>query len=114
VDPCSAYRIITEFIDAAVPDVQSHVSPITPSKSGGVIKLLYKNEETYLLSRFGFGLRQKIAKEIVDNLNEKTKTHTTNDGGFESVIDLKTSLAEGKITYSARSTLFKVIFYSES
>jgi hypothetical protein len=114
VDPYMAFRVISQFMDASVPEVKRYLNPLTLSESGGISKLLYKSEETEFLSRFGFGLRQKFNKEIVDTLNEKTETHTTNDGGFESVTDFKTSLAEGKITYSAKLTLFKAIFYSEA
>jgi hypothetical protein len=114
VDPYMAFRMISQFMDASVPKVKRYLNPFTLSESGGISKLLYKSEETEFLSRFGFGLRQKFNKEIVDTLNEKTETQSTNDGGFESVTDFKTSLAEGKITYSAKLTLFKAIFYSES
>lgn len=105
VDPYLAFRVISQFMDASVPEVKRYISPITLSESGGVSKLLYKSEQTEFLSRLGFGLRQKITKEIVDTLNEKTKTHTTNDGGFESVTDFKTSLSGGKISYSTKLTL---------
>ncbi len=114
VDPYLAFRIISQFLDASAPEVKRYFNPITLSESGGVSKLLYKTEKTEFLSRLGFGLRQKMNKEIIDSVNEKTKSHTTNDGGFESVIDFKTSLADGKITYSTKLTLFKAIFYSES
>ncbi len=114
VDPYLAFRVISQFMDASVPEVKRYISPITLSESGGISKLLYKSEETEFLSRFGFGLRQMITKDIVDTLNKKTKTHTTNDGGFESVTDFKTSLSNEKISYSTKLTLFKAIFYSES
>jgi len=87
---------------------------ITLSESAGASKEFYKTEETEFLSRVGFGLRQMINREIVDTLQEKTETRTTNDGGFESVTDFKASLAQGKISYSTKLTLFKAIFYSES
>jgi hypothetical protein len=114
VDPYLAFRVISQFMDASVPEVKRYVNPLTLSESGGISKLLYKSKETEFLSRLGFGLRQKINKEIVDTLNEKTETQSTNDGGFESVTDFKTSLPGGKITYSTKLTLFKAVFYSES
>ena len=114
VDPYLAFRAISQFLDASVPEVKRYVNPMTLSESGGASKLLLKNDETELLSRFGLGLRQVMNKEIIDTLEGKTETQTTNDGGFESVTDFKTSLAEGKISYSAKLTLFKAIFYSES
>ena len=114
VDPYLAFRVISQFMDASVPQVKRYLNPLNLSESGGISKLLYKSEETEFLSRLGLGLRQKINREIVDTLNEKTETHTTNDGGFESVTDFKTSLPGGKITYSTKLTLFKAIFYSES
>lgn len=114
VDPYTAFRMISQFLDGSVPEVKRYINPLTLSESGGVSKLLYKSNETEFLSRLGLGLRQVINKEVIDTLNEKTDTHTTNDGGFESVTDFKTSLAGGKISYSTKLTLFKAIFYSES
>ena len=114
VDPYLAFRTISQFLDGSVPEVKRYINPLTLSESGGVSKLLYKDDETELLSRLGLGLRQVLNREIVDTLNRETETNTTNDGGFESVTDFKASLAEGKISYSAKITLFKAIFYSES
>jgi hypothetical protein len=114
VDPYLAFRAITQFMDASVPEVKRYLNPLTLTESAGVSRLFYKSEETELLSRLGFGLRQVIKKEIVDTLNQKTETQSTNDGGFESVTDFKTSLNGGKITYSTKLTLFKAICYSES
>ena len=114
VDPYLAFRAITQFMDASVPEVKRYLNPLTLTESAGISRLFYKSEQTEFLSRLGFGLRQVIKKEIVDTLDQKTETQSTNDGGFESVTDFKTSLNEGKITYSTKLTLFKAIFYSES
>jgi len=114
VDPYLAFRGISQFLDASAPEVKRFLNPITLSESAGASKEFYKTEETEFLSRVGFGLRQMINREIVDTLQEKTETRTTNDGGFESVTDFKASLAQGKISYSTKLTLFKAIFYSES
>ena len=114
VDPYLAFRGISQFLDASVPEVKRFVNPMTLSETAGASKEFYKTEETEFLSRVGFGLRQVINRDIVDTLQEKTETHTTNDGGFESVTDFKTSLPGGKISYTTKLTLFKAIFYSES
>jgi len=113
-DPYVAFRAISQFLDASVPEVKRYVNPITLSESAGASKLLHKTETTELLSRLGFGLRQVINREIVDTLSQKTETQTTNDGGFEWVTDFKTSLEKGKVSYSTKLTLFKAMFYSES
>jgi len=65
------------------------------------------------LSRLGFGLRQIITEEIVDTLAKKTKATSTNDGGIESVSDVKLAFSD-KISYISKVSLYKALFYSES
>jgi len=113
VDPYFAARLETQFLDAEVSEVKRYFNPIKFSESAGIAKVFYKKEKSEFLTRFGLGLRQYIQKEITDTSSAKTEVKTANDGGIESVTDFKIGLADGKINYTTKLTLFKAIFYSK-
>ena len=113
VDPYLAFRFESQFLDARVQEVKRYVNPKKLTESVGVSKLFYKTENDEVLSRLGFGLRQIITEEIVDTVAKKTKTTSTNDGGMESVSDVKLTLSD-KISYSSKLTLYKALFFSKS
>jgi len=114
VDPYLAGRLESQFLDASVDQIKRYFNPIKISESAGIARVFYKKETSEFMSRLGLGLRQHINREITDTLQEKTDVKTSNDGGIESVTDLKVGLASGKISYTSKLTLFKAIFYSKS
>lgn len=113
VDPYFAFRFESQFLDASVPQVKRYFSPKKLTESAGISKAFYKNEKNEILSRLGFGLRQIITEDIVDTLAKKTKTSSTNDGGIESVSDVRLTLSD-KISYTSKLSLYKAFFFSES
>lgn len=113
VDPYLAFRFESQFLDASVPEVKRYVNPKKLTESVGISRVFYKTENNEVLSRLGFGLRQIITEDIVDTLAEKTKTSSTNDGGIESVSDLRLIFSD-KISYTSKLSLYRALFFSES
>jgi hypothetical protein len=113
VDPYLAFRFESQFLDASVPQVKRYFTSKKLTESAGISKLFYKTENNEILSRLGFGLRQIITEEIVDTLAKKTKTTSTNDGGIESVSDVRLTLSD-EVSYTSKVSLYKALFYSES
>ncbi|MCK4427399.1 MAG: DUF3078 domain-containing protein [candidate division Zixibacteria bacterium] len=113
VDPYLAFRFESQFLDASVPQVKRYFSPKKLTESIGISRVFYKTENNEFLSRLGFGLRQIITEDIVDTLAKKTKTSSTNDGGIESVSDVKFTLSD-KVSYTSKLSLYKALFFSES
>ncbi len=113
VDPYLALRFESQFLDASVPQIQRYVNPKKLTESSGISRQFYKTEKDEILSRLGFALRQIITEDIVDTTLETTKTNSTNDGGFESVTDVKLTLSD-KISYTSKLSLYKALFYSKS
>jgi hypothetical protein len=113
VDPYIALRFESQFLDASYPKLKRYVNPKKVTESGGVARQFYKTEKDEILSRLGFALRQIITEDIVDTASRKTEVNSTNDGGIESVTDVKLTLSD-KISYTSKLSLYKALFYSKS
>ena len=112
VDPYAALRIESQFLDASSPYKKLYINPMKLTESVGASRQFYDTEKTNLLSRLGFALRQIMTKSVIDTLGN-TDSETTNDGGFESVTDLKLTLSE-TLQYTSKLSLYKALYYSES
>lgn len=113
VDPYVGLRFESQFLDASVPGVNLYLNPKKITESAGVARQFYKKEKDELLSRLGFAFRQIITEMVVDTLTEETDTETTNDGGIESVTDLKLTLSE-TLKFTSKLSLYKAFIFSES
>lgn len=114
VDPYFAGRFETQFFDGSVPRVKRYLSPAKITESAGLLRVFADDEKKLSLkSRFGLALRQIVNTVIVDTVVGTTSRVTTNDGGLESVTDLKAALSE-KIGYTSKLTLYKALYFSES
>jgi hypothetical protein len=113
VDPYVGLRFESQFLDASVPEVNLYFNPKKITESAGVARQFYKKEKDELLSRLGFAFRQIMTEMVIDTLNEETETETTNDGGIESVTDLKLTLSE-TLKFTSKLSLYKALFFSES
>jgi hypothetical protein len=113
VDPYLAFRFESQFLDASVSQVKRYVNPKKLTESGGVSRQFYKTENDEVLSRLGLALRQIITEDIVDTASQKTEISSTNDGGIESVTDVKLTLSD-KVSYTSKLSLYKALFYSKS
>ena len=114
VDPYTAFRIETQFLDASdtLANKKLYFNPLKFTESAGASRKFYGTEKTELLSRLGFAIRQIIAKTVIDT-DGNTESQTSNDGGFESVTDLKMVLSE-TLKYTSKLSLYKAIYYSKS
>jgi hypothetical protein len=113
VDPYLALRFESQFMDASYPELKRYINPKKITESAGISKQFYKTEKNEILSRLGLALRQIIKEEIVDTVAQKTEINSTNDGGFESVTDVKLAFSD-KISYTSKLSLYKALFYSKS
>jgi len=115
VDPFASGRVGTQFLDASDPEKNRFLNPVTFTESFGVAKVLIKEEKREWTARFGAGLRQHLNRGmLVDTLTDKRETQTSNDGGIEFVTEFKTPLAQERITFASKLTVFKALFYSEA
>jgi hypothetical protein len=113
VDPYLAVRFESQFLDASYPRLKRYVNPKKVTESGGVSRQFYKTEKNEIFSRLGLALRQIITEDIVDTTLRTTEFNSTNDGGIESVTDVKATLSD-KVSYTSKLSLYKALFYSES
>lgn len=113
VDPYAAGTFESQFLDASVPQVKRYLNPIDLTESAGIARTLYENSAGKAATRLGFGLRQRINKDVLSITPEQTKIKTTNDGGIEWVTDCLTKLS-GTLTYTTKLTIFQALFYSEA
>jgi hypothetical protein len=114
VDPFTAFRLESQFMDARVPTRKLYFTPIKLTESAGISRRFYEKEDDVFSSRLGLALRQ-IIKTNVDTLQASLPTvdSTLTDGGIESVTDLNLTLREN-LQYTAKLTLFKALFFSKS
>jgi hypothetical protein len=113
VDPYLAFRFESQFLDASVPQIKRYINPKKLTESAGISRVFYKTEKDEILSRLGFGFRQIITEDIVDTVARKTEINSTNDGGIESVSDVKLTVSD-KISYTSKLSLYKALFFSKS
>jgi hypothetical protein len=115
VDPYASGRVETQFLDVSDTLKSRFLNPVTFTESFGVARVLTKKEKREWTARFGVGLRQHLDRDVlVDPLTSERETQTSNDGGLLFVNDFKTPLAEERITFTSKLSLFKALFYSES
>jgi hypothetical protein len=113
VDPYLALRFESQFLDASYPKLERYVNPKKITESGGLSRQFYKTEKNEIFSRLGLALRQIITEDIVDTTLRTTEFNSTNDGGIESVTDVKATLSD-KVSYTSKLSLYKALFYSKS
>lgn len=114
VDPYFALRFESQFLDASYPQLKRYINPKKITESGGISRQFYKTEKNEILSRLGLALRQIITEDTVTvKASMKTEINSTNDGGIESVTDVKLTLSE-RISYTSKLSLYKALFYSKS
>ena len=113
VDPYVAGRLESQFDDASDATNRRLFNPINLTESTGIARVFLKEEKRELTSRLGFALRQHIDRDAMTPPADEKETRTSNDGGFELVTDYKTPLADEKITFTSKLTIYKALYYSE-
>lgn len=113
VDPYASVRLETEFYDGSYSKIKRYFSPAKLTESAGLARTITKTTENEINTRLGFALRQIFTSTIIDTLNKKTETKSTNDGGIESVTDMKLTLSK-TLGFTSKLSLYKALFYSKS
>jgi hypothetical protein len=112
VDPFASGRAETQFYDAGDPAKSRFVNPFTFTESFGIARVLIKQAKREWTTRLGLGLRQHMDRDVL--VGTERETQTSNDGGLLSVTDFKTPLAQERIAFTSKLSLYKALFYSES
>ena len=113
VDPFVGIRFESQFLDASVPSINRYLSPLKITESAGIARKFYAKEKDELFSRLGFAIRQIRTKAVTDTLQGTVETMTTNDGGIESVTDLRYTLSQ-TLRFTSKVTLYKALYYSKA
>ena len=126
VDPFVAGRAETQWLDDSDPSKDRYVNPVKFTESLGVARTFMKEETHEWSGRLGLGLRQRIDRDALVRGDDPTpglppdlgvvrrETQTSNDGGIEFVTDFKANVAEERITYVSKVTVFQALYYSEA
>ena len=112
VDPFASARVETQFLDKSDPDRSVYFNPVTITESAGAAKVLIKEENRDWTIRLGAGVREHIAREILDPVTGTRETETSTDGGIEFVNDLRTPVAGGRINIQSKLIVFQALFSS--
>lgn len=113
VDPYAGFRIESIFFDQRDPELDRYVNPIKFTESVGIAKVFIKEEKRELLTRLGTGIRQFLDRDRYDIVTDTRENYTSNDAGFIFDAEFKTPLAEEKITYQSKLTVYQAFYYSE-
>lgn len=112
VDPYTAFRVETQFVDASVEARKRYFTPLRLTESAGISRRFYEKDNDHVTSRLGVGLRQTIKTVIIDSANLATTDSTLTDGGLESVTDVSISFNE-RLSYTGKLTLYKALYFSK-
>jgi len=104
VDPFASAQVQSQFWDKVDTLPDKFLNPLELNEGLGVARQVVEREKTELVSRLGFGLKQR--------LDVRTSDEMSNYGGLTFVTDFTTPLAPEKITYTSKLTLFQAVFFS--
>lgn len=112
VDPYASAQLQSQFWDKSDVLLSRYFNPIDLNEALGVARQIVKREKTELVSRLGFGLKQRFDRQVLDTLTQTRANKSSNYGGATFATDFTTPLAQEKITYTSKLTLFQAVFYS--
>jgi hypothetical protein len=118
VDPFASAQVKTQFWDKSDATLSRYFNPLDLNEGLGVARQIVKHEKTELVSRLGFGLEQKLDRQAPDSIHDLgivlRKNKFGNYGGVTFATDFTTPLAQERITYTSKLTLFQAVFYSDA
>ena len=112
VDPFASAELQSQFWDKSDPALSRYINPLDLNEAVGVARSLVKHDKTELVSRLGFGLQQVFNDTTVDTVVHEHRF--SNYGGITFATDFTSPLAQGKIIYTSKLTLFQALFHSET
>jgi hypothetical protein len=113
VDPFASAQLQSQFWNKSDTTLAGYFNPIELNEALGVARQIVKRQKTELVSRLGFGLRQRFYRQVLQ-LDSTFKDASSNYGGVTFATDFTTPLAQEKITYTSKLTLFQALFFSEA
>jgi len=122
VDPFASAQLQSQFWDKSDALLSRYFNPLDLNEGLGVARQIVKHEKTELVSRLGFGVKQRFDRQVLEIVPEygwgmgpldTVRTNKfSNYGGVTFATDFTTPLAQEKITYTGKLTLFQAVFFS--
>jgi hypothetical protein len=114
VDPYVSLTVDTQFYDGSVEGVRRYLNPLLFTEAVGLSRTFSKTDETELLSRVGFALRQHLTRDVISIDPEETELTTASDGGLEWVTDFSHTFPNETAKYVTKLRLYQAFFFSEA
>lgn len=119
VDPFASAELQSQFWDKSDPALSRYINPLDLNEALGVARSLVKHDKTELVSRLGFGLKQHFDRQVLDTSPMPEPwtfrvNRSSNYGGVTFATDFTTPLAQEKILYTSKLTLFQALFSTEA
>jgi hypothetical protein len=124
VDPFASAQLQSQFWDKSDALLSRYFNPLDLNEGLGVARQIVKREKTELVSRLGFGVKQRFDRQVLEIVPEygwgmgpfdTVRTNKfSNYGGVTFATDFTTPLAQEKITYTGKLTLFQAVFFSDA
>jgi len=112
VDPYVAGRVETQFHDERDQENTMALNPALYTESAGIARSFFRTEEREWTNRLGAAFRQHVDRNVPGEGDDR-ETETTTDGGIQFVSELRTPLADDRITLTSRLELYQALTYSE-
>jgi hypothetical protein len=113
VDPYAGLRLISQFLDRSDPTKERFFNPLTFTESVGATRKLIVTETTEWRVRTGLALRQTVNRDVLEASSGTRKTETSQEGGFELVMDLKTPIKKDQLEWTNKLTVFQALATSQ-
>jgi len=114
VDPFASAQLQSQFWDNSDATLSRYFNPLDLNEGLGVARVIVKREKTEFVSRLGAGLKQRFDRQVLDTLTATRADKFSNYGGVTFATDFTTPLAQEKIVYTSKLTLFQAVFFSEA
>ncbi len=114
VDPYVSGRFESAFTDERDPTETRFLNPIRLTESVGVARTIIEDEKRIWSMRFGGAVRQSIDTAVLNADTDEYETYTVTDSGAEFVTEFFTPLAEERLTFTSRFSVFAALHNSES
>lgn len=114
VDPFASAQLQSQFWDRSDSLLSRYFNPLDLNEGLGVARQIVKHEKTELVSRVGFGVKQRFDRQVLDTLTATRSDKFSNYGGATFATDFTTPLAQEKISYTSKLTLFQAVFFSDA
>jgi hypothetical protein len=114
-DPYFAYRLDSQFLDQSEPNGNLTFNPVRMKLSAGLAKVLMKDDDHEIITRFGLGARATFGSMFTELApSQTTASYHNNDAGLEWVTTATLPMLSKRARYKGRLGLFQAFSYSQS